>query len=99
MLQAFNIETTLVENYHKLRKQLKIQNFVNYNDYKIIIAKLEVKLCSTENILLKELSKREKLILMDNNVLNVVPETNCDTKKYNDIPLKLKYMKNLKEKT
>ena len=57
MLQAFNIETTLVENYHKLRKQLKIQNFVNYNDYKIIIAKLEVKLCSTENILLKELSK------------------------------------------
>ena len=99
MLQAFNIETTLVENYHKLRKQLKIQNFVNYNDYKIIIAKLEVKLWSTENILLKELSKREKLILMDNNVLNVVPETNCDTKKYNDIPLKLKYMKNLKEKT
>ena len=93
MLQAFNIETTLVENYRKLRKQLKIQNFVSYNDYKFIIAKLEVKLCSTENILLKELSKLEKLILMDNNVLNVVPETNCDTKKYNDIPLKLKYIK------
>ena len=33
MLQALNIETTQVENYDKLRKQLKKQNFVNYNDY------------------------------------------------------------------
>ena len=30
---------------------------------------------------------------MSNNALNVVPETNCDTKKYNDIILKLKYIK------
>ena len=93
MLQALNIETNLVGNYDKLRKHLKIQNFVNYNNYKVIIAKLEVKLCSTEDILLKELSKLEKVILMGNNALNIVPETNCDTKKYNDITLKLKYIK------
>ena len=97
MLQALNIETTQVENYDKLRKQLKMQSFVNYNDYNVIIAKLEVKLCSTEDILLKELSKLEKLILMGNNALNVVPETNCDTKKYNDITLKPKYIKILKK--
>ena len=93
MLQALNIETNLVGNYDKLRKHLKIQNFVNYNNYKVIIAKLEVKLCSTEDILLKELSKLEKVILMGNNALNIVPETNCDTKKYNDITLKLKYIR------
>ena len=93
MLQALNIETNLVGNYDKLRKHLKIQNFVNYNNYKVIIAKLEVKLCSTEDIPLKELSKLEKVILMGNNALNIVPETNCDTKKYNDITLKLKYIK------
>ena len=75
MLQALNIETTLVENYDQLRKQLKMQNFVNYNDYKAITARLEVKLCSTEDILLKELSKLEKLILMGNNAVNVVLET------------------------
>ena len=97
MLQALNIETTQVENYDKLRKQLKMQSFVNYNDYNVIIAKLEVKLCSTEDILLKELSKLEKLILMGNNALNVVPETNCDTKEYNDITLKPKYIKILKK--
>ena len=97
MLQALNIETTQVENYDKLRKQLKMQSFVNYNDYNVIIAKLEVKLCSTEDILLKELSKLEKLILMGNNALNVVLETNCDTKKYNDITLKPKYIKILKK--
>ena len=74
-----------------------MQNFVNYNDYNVIIAKLEVKLCSTEDILLRELSKLEKLILMGNNALNVVPETNCDTKKYNDITLKPKYIKILKK--
>ena len=34
---------------------------------------------------------------MGNNALNVVPETNCDTKKYNDITLKLKYIKILKK--
>ena len=93
MLQALNIETNLVGNYDKLRKHLKIQNFVNYNNYKVIIAKLEVKLCITEDILLKELSKLEKLIVIGNNALNIVPETNCDTKKYNDITLKLKYIK------
>ena len=93
MLQALNIETTVVKNYGKLRKQLKKQNFVNYNDYKVVIGKLEVKFYSIEDILLKELSKLEKLILMGNNALNVVPETNCDTKKYNDITLKLKYNK------
>ena len=93
MLQALNIETTVVKNYGKLRKQLKKQNFVNYNDYKVVIGKLEVKFYSIEDILLKELSKLEKLILMGNNALNVVPETNCDTKKYNDITLKLKYIK------
>ena len=97
MLQALNIETNLVGNYDKLRKHLKIQNFVNYNNYKVIIAKLEVKLCSTEDILLKELSKLEKVILMGNNALNIVPETNCDTKKYNDITLKLKYIKIFKK--
>ena len=97
MLQALNIEANLVENYDKVRKQLKKQNFVNYNEYKVIIAKLEVKLYSIEDILLKELSKLEKLILMGNNVLNVVPERNCDTKKYNDITLKLKYIKILKK--
>ena len=90
MLQALNIETNLVENYDKLRKQLKKKNFVNYNEYKVIIGKLEVKLYSIEDILLKELSKLEKLILMANNALNVAPETKCDTKKYNDITLKLK---------
>ena len=70
-----------------------MQNFVNYNDYKVITAKLEVKLCSTEDILLKELSKLEKLILMGNNAVNVVLETNWNTKKYNDITLKQKYIK------
>ena len=44
MLQALNTETTLLENYDKLRKQLKMQNFVNNNNYKVIIEKLEVKL-------------------------------------------------------
>ena len=34
---------------------------------------------------------------MVNNALNVVPETNCDTKKYNDISLKLKYTKSLNQ--
>ena len=97
MLQALNIETNLVGNYDKLRKHLKIQNFVNYNNYKVIIAKLEVKLCITEDILLKELSKLEKLIVIGNNALNIVPETNCDTKKYNDITLKLKYIKIFKK--
>ena len=43
--------------------------------------------------MLKVLSKLEKLILTGNNALNVVPETNCDTKKYNDITLKLNYIK------
>ena len=97
MLQALNIEANLAKNYDKVRKQLKKQNFVNYNEYKVIIAKLEVKLYSIENILLKELSQLEKLILMGNNALNVVPERNCDTKKYNDISLKLKYIKILKK--
>ena len=97
MLQALNIETNQVENYDKLRKQLKMQTFVNYNNYKVIIAKLEVKLCITENILLKELSKLEKLIVIGNNALNIVPETNCDTKKYNGITLKLKYIKIFKK--
>ena len=46
MLQALNNEANLVENNDKLQKQLKKHNFVNYNDYKAIIAKLEVKLCS-----------------------------------------------------
>ena len=73
MLQALNIETTQAENYDKLQKQLKKQNFFNYNDYKVITGKLEVKLYSIEDILLKELSKLEKLILMGNNALNVVP--------------------------
>ena len=90
MLQALNNEANLVENNDKLQKQLTMHNFVNYNDYKAIIAKLEFKLCSIEDILLKELSKLEKLTLMGNNELNLVSETNCDTKKYNDITLKLK---------
>ena len=90
MLQALNNEANLVENNDKLQKQLTMHNFVNYNDYKAIIAKLEVKLCSIEDILLKELSKLEKLTLMGSNELNLVSETNCDIKKYNDITLKLK---------
>ena len=94
MLQAL---TTLLENYDKLRKQLKMQNFVNYNNYKVIISKLEVKLCSIEDILLKELSKLEKLILMSSNASNVVPETKRDTNKYNYITLKLKYIKVLRK--
>ena len=97
MLQALNIETTVVGNYDELRKQLKKQNFFNYNDYKVTAAKLEVKLCSMEDILLKEISKLENLILMGNNALNVVPEIDCDTKKYNDISLKLKYIKILRK--
>ena len=94
MLQAL---TTLLENYDKLRKQLKMQNFVNYNNYKVIVSKLEVKLCSIEDILLKELSKLEKLILMSSNASNVVPETKRDTNKYNYITLKLKYIKVLRK--
>ena len=93
MLQPLNIETTQIGNYEKLRKQLKMQNFVNYNDYKVIITKLEVKLCIIKDILLKVLSKLENLILIGNNALNVVPETNCGTKKYNNITLKLNYIK------
>ena len=92
-LQAIDIETTQVESYDRLRKQLKIQSFVNYNDYQVIVAKLEVKFYSTEDILLKEPLKLETLILIGNNALNVVPETNCDTKTYNDITLKLKCIK------
>ena len=99
MLQALNVEANVVENYDKVRKELKKLNFVNCNEYKVIIAKLEVKLYSIEDILLKELLQLEKLILMGNNALNVVPERNCDTKKYNDISLKLKYIKILKKKT
>ena len=99
MLQTLNIETTLVENYDKLRKQLKKQDFVNYNDYKVIIAKLEVKLYSIKDILLKKRSKLEKLILMGNNSLNAVPKTNCDTETYNDTTLKLKYNKVFKKHT
>ena len=97
ILEALIIETTLVENYDKLRKQLKKQNFVNCNDYKVIIGTLEVKLYSIEDILLQELSKLEKVILMGKNTLNVVPETNYNSKKYNDINLKLKYIKILKK--
>ena len=97
MLQTLNIETTLVENYDKLRKQLKKQDFVNYNDYKVIIPKLEVKLYSIKDILLKKRSKLEKLILMGKNSLNAVPKTNCDTEKYNDTTLKLKYNKVFKK--
>ena len=93
ILQALNIETTLIEYNGKLRKQFKKQNFVSYNDYKAIIAKLEVKTYSIEDILLKELSKLETLIHMGNNALNVVPIRNCDTNKYDDITLKLKYIK------
>ena len=74
-----------------------MQNFVNYNNYKVIISKLEVKLCSIEDILLKELSKLEKLILMSSNASNVVPETKRDTNKYNYITLKLKYIKVLRK--
>ena len=36
-------------------------------------------------------------MLMGDNALNVEPETDCDIKKYNDITLKLKYIKNLKD--
>ena len=57
MLQALNIETTVLKTYDKLIRELKKQNFVNYNDYKVIIAKLEVKLYSIKDMLLKELSK------------------------------------------
>ena len=96
MLQALNIKTNPVENYDKLRIKLKMQNFVNCNDYKVIIAKLKVKICSIADILLKELSKPETLILMGNSASIAVPETNCDTKKYSDITLKLKYIKVLK---
>ena len=90
MLQALNIGTNLVESYEKLQKQLKKQNFVNYNDYKIIIAKFEVRFCSIKGFLLKKLSKLENLIHMGNNVLNVVPGKNCDSNKFNDITFKLK---------
>ena len=90
MPQAYNIETTLVENYGKLRKQLKKQNLVNCNECKVKVVKPEVKLYNIEGILLNELSKLEKL---GNNTLNKVLETNCDTKKYNDITLNLKYIK------
>ena len=93
MLQAYNIKTTLVENYGKLRKQLKKQNLVNCNEYKVKVVKPEVKLYNIEGILLNELSKLEKLIFMGNNTLNKVLETNCDTNKYNDITLNLKYIK------
>ena len=98
-LQALNIETTVVENYDKLRKQLKMQIFINCNDYKVINAKLKVKLCSIEDILLKELSKLENFILMGNNASNLVSKTSCDTKKHNDITLKLKYINILKKYT
>ena len=54
MLGAMNIETTLVENCGKLRKQLKKQNFVNYHNYKVIIAKHKELFIIQEN-LLKEL--------------------------------------------
>ena len=37
------------------------------------------------------------LVFEGNNSLNVVPETNCDTKKYNDTTLKLKYIKVFKQ--
>ena len=96
MLQALNIKTNPVENYDKLRIKLKMQNFVNCNDYKIIITKRKVKICSIEDILLKELSKLETLILMGNSASIAVPKTNCDTKKYSAITLKLKYIKVLK---
>ena len=67
MLQALSIETTLVENYGKLRKQLKKHNFVKCSDYKVIFTKLEVNLYSIEDIMLKGLSKLEKLIVICNN--------------------------------
>ena len=90
MLQALNIETNIVESYEKLQKQLKKQNFVNYNDYKVIIGKFEVRFCSIKGFLLKKLSKLENLIHMGNNVLNVVPGKNCDSNKFNDVTFKLK---------
>ena len=77
--------------------QLKKQNFVKYSDYKVIIATLEVKRYRIENIMLKETSRLERLIFMGNNSLNVVPETNCDTKKYNDTTLKFKCINVLKK--
>ena len=67
MLQALSIETNLVENHEKLRKQLKKHSFVKCSDYKVIITKLEVNLYSIEDIMLKGLSKLENLIAMCNN--------------------------------
>ena len=66
ILQALSIETTLAKNYEKLRKQLKKHNFVKCNDYKVIIAKLEVNLYTIEDIILKGQSKLKKLIVMSN---------------------------------
>ena len=64
MLQALSIETTLIENYGKLKKQLKKHNFVKYNDYRVIIAKLEINIYSIKDITLIGLSKLENLIVM-----------------------------------
>ena len=88
-----NIETTFVENYDKFRKQHKKQNSVNCNEHKATFAKFEVKLYSIEAILLKELLKLKHLILMGNNLLNVVLETNYVTKKYHGTTINLEDIK------
>ena len=52
-----------------------------HNDYKTIIAKMEVLLVNTENDLKNELNHLENTILMQSKSLNILPEPKSEKKK------------------
>ena len=52
-----------------------------HNDYKTIIAKMEVLLVNTENDLKNELNHLENTILMQRKSLNILPEPESEKKK------------------
>ena len=52
-----------------------------HNDYKTIIAKMEVLLVNTENDLKNELNHLENTILIQSKSLNILPEPESEKKK------------------
>ena len=96
MLLSLKIDDLIVKTYDKLRKQMKQKKYIYTNDYKTIIAKIEVLLVNTESNLKNELSHLENTMLTRSKSLNVLPEFESEKKKYKNIIKKLQYVKVLK---
>ena len=97
MLLSLKIDNLIVKTYDKLRKQMKQKKYIYTNDYKTIIAKIEVLLVNTESNLKNELSHLENTILTQSKSLNILPEFESEKKKYKNIIKKLQYVKVLKK--